>query len=214
MGYSQPGLVRIEDRRRGGQRVRDGVVVDDDHVHPQGPGARDLGDAGDAAVERDEELRSLVRDPLDGADVEPVALVDPVGDVGERWSADGVEEEREERGGADSVDVVVAVKGDLLLLDDGTGEALDGGGHALHAEGVGEIGELVREKLGGVLRLLDTPGDEDPCGQRVEPELDGETPRGAPLGLDVSFSTRKHPAQRVAPFRQTPVVANVRTGVV
>ena len=100
------------------------------------------------------------------------------------------------------------------MLDDGAGEALDGGGHALHPERVGQVGELVREEPGGVLRLLDAAGDEDACGERVQAELDREAPGGAPLSFDVSFSARKHPAQPSAPLLQTPVVANVRTGVV
>ena len=60
----------------------------------------------------------------------------------------------------------------------------------------------------------DPAGDEDACGERVQPELDREAAGGAPLSVDVSFSARKHPAQPSAPLLQTPVVANVRTGVV
>ena len=213
-GVLAAGLVGIEDGGGGRERVGDGVVVDDDHVHAELAGACDLGHAGDAAVERDEEAGALAGDAFDGAEVEPVALVDAVRDVGPGWSADGVEEEGEKRGGADAVDVVVAVEGDLLCLDDGAGEPLDGRGHALHPEGVGEVGELVGEEPGGVLRIGDAAGNEDAGSERIEPELDGEAPGGAPLGLDISITTRKHPAQPTAPLLQMPVVANVRTGVV
>jgi hypothetical protein len=195
-GVLAAGLVGIEDGDGGRQRGGNGVVVDDDHVHAELAGACDLGDAGDAAVERDEEPGPLAGDALDGAGVESVPLVDAVRNVGLRWSADGVEEEGEERGGADAVDVVVAVEGDLLSLDDGAGEPLHGGGHALHPEGVREVAEIVREEPGGVLRIGDTAGDEDAGGERIEPELDGEAPGRAPLGLDISITTRKHPAQR------------------
>ena len=81
-GVLAAGLVGIEDGGGGRQRGGDGVVVDDDHVHAELAGACDLGDAGDAAVERDEEAGALAGDALDGADVESVPLVDAVRDVG------------------------------------------------------------------------------------------------------------------------------------
>ena len=153
-------------------------------------------------------------DALDGAEVESVSLVDAVRDVGLGWSADGVEEEGEERGGADAVDVVVTVEGDLLSLENGAGEPLDGGGHALHPERVGEVGELVGEEPGGVLGIADAAGDEDAGGERIEPELDGEAPGGVPLGLDVWITTGNTQRKPTAPLVQMPVVANVRTGAV
>jgi hypothetical protein len=72
----------------------------------------------------------------------------------------------------------------------------------------------VGEEAGGVLRIGDAAGDEDAGGERIDAELDREAPDGAPLRLDVSISTRKDPAQPNAPLVQTPVVANVRSGVV
>jgi hypothetical protein len=158
-------------------------VVDDDHVHAELPRTRDLGDAGDAAVQGDEEPGALPGDALDGSEVEPVALVDPMRDVRPGSRADRLEEEREQRGGADPVDVVVAVEGDLLPLDDGAGEALDRGGHALHAEGVGKVGELVGEEPGGVLGFSDAASDEDARGERVQADLDGKTAGGATAAI-------------------------------
>jgi hypothetical protein len=63
--------VGIEDGDGGRQRVGDGVVVDDDHVHAELAGACDLGDAGDAAIERDEEAGTLAGDALDGRTLSP-----------------------------------------------------------------------------------------------------------------------------------------------
>src|SRR4030095_15835980 len=185
-GVLAAGLVRVEDGGRGGKRLRNGVVVDDDHVHAELPSTRDLGDAGDAAVQGAEEPGALPGGALDGPEIKPAALVEPMRDVRPGRCADRVEEEREQRGGADPVDVVVAVEGDLLPFDDGAGEALDRGGHALHPEGVGKVGELVREETGGVLWFSDAASDEDARGERVQADLDGKTAGGATLGLDVS----------------------------
>src|SRR5262249_5185133 len=99
------------------------------------------------------------------------------------------------RGGADPVDVVVTVERHLLALNDGAGEALDGRGHSLHPEGVREIGELVREEPGRVLRIDDAAGDEDTRGEWIQPELGGAPAGRASLRLDVSISAWKHPAQ-------------------
>jgi hypothetical protein len=54
----------------------------------------------------------------------------------------------------------------------------------------------VGEEPRGVLGFRDAAGDEDAGGERIEPELDGEAPCGALLGLDITITTRKHPAQR------------------
>src|SRR5262249_27423371 len=152
---------------------------------------------------------ALTGDPVHRADVEAVALVDPMRDVRRGRGADRIEEEREQCGGADAVHVVVAVERDLLPADDGAGEPLDGCGHSLHPEGVREIAQLVREEAARLLWVSEAPGHQDTGGERVDSELDRETSGGAALGLDVSISTRKHPAQLRTPSSQTPVVSSV-----
>jgi hypothetical protein len=72
----------------------------------------------------------------------------------------------------------------------------------------------VREETGGVLWFSDAASDEDARGERVQADLDGKTAGGATLGLDVSLSTRKNPAQPATPLVQTSAVSNVRTEVV
>jgi len=72
----------------------------------------------------------------------------------------------------------------------------------------------VGEEARSVLGIGHAAGDEDAGSERIDAELDGEAPRGAPLSLDISITTRKHPAQRSAPLVQTPAVAKVRTGAV
>ena len=83
-----------------------------------------------------------------------------------------------------------------LALDDGAGQALDRGGHALHPERVRKIAQLMGEKTRGILGLGHAARHEDASGERIQTELDGELPGSAPLHLDVSISARKHPAQR------------------
>jgi len=113
-----------------------------------------------------------------GLEVEAVALVQAVGDVGGGTRAQVPEEEGQQGRGAHPVHVIVAVEGDALLVDHGADEPLHGGGHALHAEGVRQVRQAVGQEGGGGLRSPEAPVDEDPGGERMDPEL-----RGQRLGL-------------------------------
>ena len=59
--------------------TREGVVIRDDQLDSQLPGTCTLGEGGDATVDGDDQVHPLLRQPLDGPDVQPVALVHPGG---------------------------------------------------------------------------------------------------------------------------------------
>ena len=103
----------MDDRTIGEQLVgARRVVVADDHVQPRRPGGGDLVDGCDPAVDRDQQARSTRREPLDGRHRQAVAVFDPVGQEPPDVRAEGPQRGDHDRGGADAVDVVVAVHGD------------------------------------------------------------------------------------------------------
>ena len=87
-------------------------MVRDDDVEPRGAGGGDLVDRGDRAVDRDEQLRPARGEPLDRAEREPVAVVDPAREIPVDVGADRAQRAHEHRGRAHPVDVVVAVDRD------------------------------------------------------------------------------------------------------
>ncbi len=164
------GLVRVQDRGRRRQLDRDGVVVHDDRVEPERGRGADLRRGGDPAVERDEEPGALRGELLDGGEVEPVPLDQPVRDVGEHVGAARAQEAGEERRRGHAVHVVVAVERDPLPALDRADDPRDGGVHALHRAGVGQLGEARREERLRLRRLGEAPRGEHPPGERMQPE--------------------------------------------
>ena len=72
------GLVRVQDRARGGQLDRDGVVIDHHRVEAERRRRAHLLDARDAAVERDEEPSAVRGELANRLRVEAVPLDEPV----------------------------------------------------------------------------------------------------------------------------------------
>ena len=52
-------------------------MVGDHDLEPERPRMLDLGDRGDAAVDREDEIESLFGKPRERARVQPVALLEP-----------------------------------------------------------------------------------------------------------------------------------------
>ena len=118
------------------------MVVGDDHVDPEPAGLVDLGDGGDAAVDREDELHAVLGEPRDRRRGDAVALLEPAREVPDDVGAELPQRQRRERRGADPVDVVVAVDADPLAPLDRGAEPLDGRGHVTEQE------RVVRDALG------------------------------------------------------------------
>jgi hypothetical protein len=183
------GLQRVEHGHRGRHRLGHGVVVDDDHLEPQGVGLADLGVRGDAAVERHQHLRTLGRQALDGGDVEPVAFAKPMRNVRAHLEAHVAQERREQRRGAHAVDVVVAPQGDALLAADRADKPLDRGRQALHAERIRQARQRVIEEALRSLGRGVAPVREHPRRNRMKPQLPHEP--GRRDAIDIGL--RPHP---------------------
>ena len=117
-------LQRCDDRA-GRERVARPVMVGDDDLEPERVRQLDLGDPGDAAVDRQDEVETLLGEPGQRLGVEAVALLEArrqmPGDVGAKLT----KEQHGQRRRADSVGVVVAVHADASARVDRRGQDRD-----------------------------------------------------------------------------------------
>ena len=104
----------VHHRRGGGQGIFALVVVGDHHIHLQAPGKVYFLHGGDAAVHGDDEGHPLGGQGLDGLQVEAVALLQPVGDVGGHLSPHAPQAVGEQAGGGDAVHVIIPVDRQVL----------------------------------------------------------------------------------------------------
>ena len=104
-----------ERRRQLGVRL---VVVGDDQIDAElARAARRLG-AADAAVDRDDQRDAVGVQPLDRRRLQPVAVLQPLGDEVDDVAAEQLERAAQDHRRRDAVDVVVAVDRDPLLARD------------------------------------------------------------------------------------------------
>ena len=185
-------LVRVEDG--GGRRElhRDGVVVDHHHRHAQLGRGPDLGHAGDAAVERDEQARSLRCQPPDRLRVEAVALHQPVRHVRHHVAARRPQERRQQRGRGHAVDVVVAVERDAVTALERALDDLHCVCHPSHQERIREIRQPRPQELLGRRRVAQPAAGEHARRDRLQLQLPGEPLRHRLVARHLHPPPREH----------------------
>ena len=152
--------LRIHHRRGGGKLRLAFVVIGDDHIHAGGGGIGGLRNGGDAAVHRDDERDALAFQMIDRADIQTVALVEPVGDIQRRFQADAAKILGQQAGGGDTVHVVIAVyRGGLAPLQ-GEPDARYGLIHVLQGIRILQRRGRAVQKGGGL-----GGGNDAPCSQ-------------------------------------------------
>ena len=109
----------------------------------------------------------IVGDRVERLVVQPVALVDPVRDVGLNPGAKRTERLHEQRGRCHAIRVEIAVHDDLLLRGNGTPDTNHRFVHAKQPEWVAQL-VRPREKRFDVIRLGNAPVEERLDQQRVE----------------------------------------------
>ena len=154
------GAVRlaVDERERVGEDGGDGVVVDDDHIDAELSRAGDLVDGAGAAVERDEQGRSVAMEGFDRDGVQAVALAEAIGDVRHRGRAEGSQRLRHLGDGGDAVDVEVGLVAHV-------GERGLGGSVRNRRTVVARVDRAVaiavRARVAGVLDRADVAGRSD-----------------------------------------------------
>ncbi|MCZ7648226.1 MAG: hypothetical protein M5U26_23705 [Planctomycetota bacterium] len=107
------------------------------------------------------------------------------------------EEARQERSGADAVDVVIPEEDDALLLLDGLDDPRHGAREVGQAGGVVEVGEAGLEENLGRSGLGVAPAGEDAREERRDVQRAGQFARGGRVGLglrDPAFGEGATPA--------------------
>ncbi len=105
------------------------MVVQDEDVHPQGAGVLHLGQGAGAAIGCQQQVGPLGPQPVDGARVEAVPLLEAVRDVGEDAASQGLKPLGEEGGRRHAVHVEVGEDGHQLAPLQSEAEPLDGARH-------------------------------------------------------------------------------------
>src|SRR5439155_6605863 len=85
---------------------------------------RDLSGRGYAAVHRDDQVLSRLREPVQRGIVEPVAFCEPGGDVEVDFAPQRLQPAEQNAGGGDAIGVVVAIDGNRLMRAEGPDDAL------------------------------------------------------------------------------------------
>ena len=138
-------------------------------VHPRRPGASDLLDGGDGAVDRDQQLRPAGGEPVDRGGAQAVAVLRAAGQVPVGVGAERPQSVDQDRGRADPVDVVVAVDRDARAPAHVVEDQGDRAGHP--AEGLERMlvgGGEPRARRGG---LAEPPAHEHLGQGRADAEL-------------------------------------------
>ncbi len=179
------GQAGMDDRFSVGQFIRGAVVIGNDQLQAQSAGKLCFGDAGNPAIDGNDQRRVGVGDLLQSFLVEAIAFVQAIGDMIMDIGVQQAEAADEDGGGRDTVGIVVTVDHDPLPLGNGRGNPLGGLRHARQFVGWDQVGqpriEEVRRLAGG-----DTSADQqlsDQCGE----------PGGALIGLNFPRIKRPDP---------------------
>jgi len=159
-GIRGAGEPRVDEHVGRGKLLGEVVVVGDDQLEAEPASPFRLRGRGDAAVDRDHEVRAVGGELLEGLGVEAVALVLAAGHVPGGLGVEGLEAADEDRRRAHAVGVVVAVDHDLPAGLHRGQDAVGRLGHAGKRLGITEVREGAREKRLHRTRIRDTAGGE------------------------------------------------------
>ncbi len=135
MGFG-PAL-RVDYGQGGGQFPLDGMVVRDDEVDAERPRAVRGVVRRDTVVHGNDECDALLFGGVDPGGVEPIAVFDAMGHVmAVARDAEALQRAGHNRDGGNTIDVVVPENQDVFAVVSGAGNAVDGGAHVGHREGV------------------------------------------------------------------------------
>ena len=170
------------------------MVVGDDQIDaelaraPRGVGA------ADAAVDRDDQRDAVGVQPLDRRRLQPVAVLQPLGDEVHDVGAEQLERAPQDDGRRDAVHVVVAVDRDPLLARDRRQDAIDRDAHVGEQHRIVQVIERGIQEASGELRvgepaLAQQPRDDRRDRQRRRERVGG----GVVAGQSVPARTdRRH----------------------
>ena len=113
-------------------------MIDHDHVDPRIARGGQRLVRHRAAIDRDDQARSLFAQLHQRLSTGAVAFQQPVRDIIVRLAPEHAEQADQQSGGRCSIDIVIAVDGDLLARQDGLCEPIGGNLHILEDRRVGQ----------------------------------------------------------------------------
>ena len=130
------------------------VMVGDDEVEAETARGFSFSEGAHAGVDGDDDANAFGVRRFKHARLHAVAFAQAMGNVKAGDAAEHFDGGLEQHDGDGAVHVVVAVEKDRLMCGDGALEAIDGGGHAEHEEGIVEVRGFGIEEGEGFGRLL------------------------------------------------------------
>ena len=121
---------------------------------------RSLLDGGDAAIDRQQQVRLAVAPGADGVGVQPVAFLDAMGHVIGHFGAQHFQAQPEDRRAGHAVDVIIAVDDDPLAGGQGVVDSPHGLGAARQELRIAQRGKLGVEEVPGAVRIGDAAADQ------------------------------------------------------
>ncbi len=177
VGEPTLGSMRVEERKRGKRGVRHAVMVDDHGVEPGGADRLEALVIARPAVARDEQRGAGVEYARERRRRQPVAPVEAVREQRSDGGAERPEHVGDQRGGGDSVGVVVPEDADGLLGAHGPRDPGDRFAPILHRVGRREVREAGVEKPRRLVGLEHAARDEHGGGRSRDPQGPGELDR-------------------------------------
>ena len=174
------------------------MMVGDDDFEAERTRVLDLGNGGDAAVDRDDELEALAGEPRQRVGIQAVALLEPRRQMPRDIGTQFAQQQHRERGRADPVGVIVPVDADAGACGDGRVDHLDGLAHVSERERVVPR-ECPSEETPRVLRLAVAPPDEHGSGHLVDVERLCERAHGGMCARCELPGSTSHRASSVRP---------------
>ncbi|OPZ15445.1 MAG: hypothetical protein BWZ10_01751 [candidate division BRC1 bacterium ADurb.BinA364] len=134
-------------------------------------GARDFLQAGDAVIHGQNQLNPGARHFFDGFDAQAIAFVDSMGDAPGRLDSQFAKQPHDQRGGRQSVGVVIAEHRDFLAALQGARRALRRDIHVLQQKGIVYRGQRGLQKLRRRLRRIESARGQNARKQGIGAEL-------------------------------------------
>ena len=159
-----------------GQLVAGTVMVGDDHVEAELACAPHLVDGCDAAVDGEDEPAAFFGETLERAAADAVPLVEAAREMPLDLGAELAQDPQGQDGGADSVDVVVAVHADAFPAGDGGQDPCHGLCHVPQQEGIVQ-GLLAGQEGPRLVGVAVAAPHEHACRDLAEAELLREVAR-------------------------------------
>ncbi len=152
-------------------RKRHFMVIRHHHLHPQSVRQLYLRRRRDPVIAGDDQLHPFRRRLLDQMVVQPITVPDTVGDRHIRFGAERPECPHKDRGGTDTVNIIVPDHPDLLPFGNRLPDHRDCPVHIFQQSGLIQIPDIPQQIFPDLLRPADVPVTDQPRQHRRYPEL-------------------------------------------